>query len=1437
MFKRIQICGITALLLLPAWLSAQQTCEPNYSSPYTVINNVMVTGSMSNNHYSTFMTVGQAFIDTSPNYSATNYSVNSNATGLWSTYLKEPRPPLVWASDGDFQDMVLVEWQVEDDRTGPPVSGEMVTLYRNGYVLTQLPVAQTQYQDFNVFAGEYYDYGVTSSNDMGTSYTQDDIGFLNPNGVITGHVETRGGNPMLDTKVLLTPNLGRSAMFDGQSYIYFFDQNTSANKQFSGLMGDYTIETWFRSIVSEQQTIFAAVDSATANHYVLLELTDQGQVHWMHNPVAGLVDAELTTVNGFTDDSAWHHIAAVFEDNHMTLYVDAAIVGETTASGPVLDSAEIMIGKLDPTNTLDYYDGRLDDFRIWNLARSWADLRKYIDITLSGEEWGLAAYWKFDEVEGETIFDLTENDIDGTICGVDHNNFTAPVFVGALSDSTGNYVIRGIYFGGGTTFTATPSKTTPIGRSLEFDGIDDHVSFTGQRIDLTGEYTLEGWFKTPSQFQQTLFAGVDPDGGATHLAVEMNPAGFIEVDYGTGIIVSNAAYNDNLWHHFAVSSDGAELILYVDAADISGPVMPGDIDVLTELVLARQAPEVSGNYFGGYLDEFRLWDYMRSDVQIAGGMYLPQEDDSYGLASYWRMNEGSCDLIADATGNLVTGTIQEALWSMDIPLSEVFHHIYEPESRQATLNHSNTSVDMVDFTDISLIAISGFVRYVDTACFQGGVEMLLNGEPFLLPNFTDEDGKYIVEIEPGSTGDILSCRYADHAFIPPFIELPMISVPITALYFNDTMVHDAGGIVAGGECQYPITPALGSIAVTMTAVNGCIERTVVPSESTGMWEMTDMPPLIYQVTVDHPDPAIDSFFTGDTLQITEGDGEENFIYTAPPEISLTGFPTDDCGLRVMKQYNQDDPQSGPYELTANMFETYINHIGPDTNTCPIDTGMVQIISNLGDATRDTTVAFSGGELTFLMGAGQPNILSGGDHPYQKSIQAVMSDSTGAPLGSTTEWTYVVGRRPRETGFATTTPEIPFMIIHQPPGDGSSAYWSAGTSFSQSMQFSLATSAALNTWVVAHLGPDFESTQGSPFFSVGTEIDTQLDIGLDIGVEVSSEIADEQVWTWSTTETVTTAGEGDVYMGGALNLLYGMTDVVYIDESCTASDSATILITPEGFATNYFYSESHILDQVIPNLYLIGEDESAELWQDYVDLNHANMEAAAYEKNISFDAGVEYAYEDVYESENSLTYSMGLDIVTEIAIEAGVEINGLGVTSGMRVTLGVSIGAGGSSTWVNTTTTGYTLADEDSGDSFTIDVKSDPVYATPVFETISGFSSCPWEENTVPRDGPSLGVAPMMQINVPPDEFAVFDLLIGNVSQTDEDREYAISVVQSSNPDGAVVAVNGVIIEDALYFDVPAGATIMSTMTIGRAPAENNYNGLESRLFSPFDPHL
>ncbi|MEA3288340.1 MAG: LamG domain-containing protein, partial [Candidatus Marinimicrobia bacterium] len=1404
------------------------------------------------------LTVGQSFIS-----SATDYYNHSIAMGYWAPYLAEPRPPVVQASDGDYQDVVVVEWFVEGDRTGPPVTSDMVTIFRNDYVLTQTPLSQTQYLDYNVFPGEYYTYGITTSNDMGESHRSDNVGYLNANGVITGSVATPSGNPVIDTKIKLIPNMGRSAKFNGNNYIYYFDESTSANRLFGGLAGDYSIETWFRSVHTEQQTIFAAVDSATANHYVLIELTEAGKVRWQHSAVAGGDGTELVSVDPYTqtgDESDWHHLALVYDSGDMTMYIDGALIRHTIGGDAINDNAEIILGKRSPISPHLYLTGRLDDFRIWSTPRAWADIRKYMDLTLSGEEYGLAAYWKFDEAEGETIFDMTDGDIDGNICGIEHDALTAPVFVGALTDTTGNYIIRGIYYGSGTVFAASPSKETSIGRSIIFDGEDDYVSFQAQRVDVTTNYTMEGWFKTVAQTEQTMFAAVDPSDGNHRFSIGLTENGEVEFRHFESSIISSESYNNELWHHYAVSFDGsnASLILYVDGeneGEISSDVV---IPNHSEIVIGREAPDLSANYFDGWLDEFRLWDLTRTAEQVTGTMNQSLESDNYGLANYWRMNDGVDVLVTDATENFVTGTIQgsEGVWTEDIPLNEVYHHFYEPESRNVTLNNSNTSVDFVNFTDESLIPISGYVRYENTACFQEGVEILLNGESFIPPIRTDSDGKFIFELEPGSRNNILTPVFEDHEFLPPLIELPMIVQPIAGIFFDDKTTYKVDGYVAGGSCKFPITPSQGQITVTFSAVNGCIERTVIPNEETGMYESTDLPPLVYNLTVNHPDPNINEFFVGDTISLADSDRERDFIYRAPPMVEFIELPE--------SEYESEDfplilKQREIYQAAFEVYEPY------GENRCMIQSFDMEVFDNISDTSY--AVQLEGEGVPHIQFTGKAvNLLSGGEHPYQNNLQIVVMDSLGRSA-TTNLWAFIEGDQTIPgVNFSTTTSKMPWYVLRVPPGDGSTTYMTSDQTICYTTSTSNSIEHAGHMNNTLHLGTDQQIvTTAGLGVQVGiiTEIGVKFDIGANFSWSATATNVNETCNCLTTSETYSTSGDGitgddaTVFIGGGHTVDMGLAHYLWYDSTdATVKIDTVITVNTTGVTSTYMHSKYYVENVLMPDLweiYIINDDEDAlanyNYWQGILDqdsiaianaIPNAGLMVGAdgeASSNISFDAGASLEYSYSTEVSNSISNTVSFTNAQEFFMETGFDIMGAGWD--------LNVGYARTSTAEVTETTdatlsrtiGFVLDDDDPGDGFAFTVKSDPYWGMPVFDLIGGQSSCPWEAGTVKRQLASISSTENLIVDVPPDEPALFTLLLGNSSETGEPQTYGLSVLSETNPDGAFLAASGAGLAGGVDYEIEAGTQIEVTASVYRGSDEYNYDGITLQFAPPCEDEI
>ncbi len=115
-------------------------------------------------------------------------------------------------------------------------------------------------------------------------------------------------------------------------------------------------------------------------------------------------------------DGIWHHVATVvdFDNDLVKMYIDGIeSYSGTNTVAPYVVNRNMMIGR-DPRSGSYYFDGQMDEVRIWNKALTQAEIRSQYG-SLAGNEDGLIAYYGFDEEEGDYVFDATDNSNNGTL--------------------------------------------------------------------------------------------------------------------------------------------------------------------------------------------------------------------------------------------------------------------------------------------------------------------------------------------------------------------------------------------------------------------------------------------------------------------------------------------------------------------------------------------------------------------------------------------------------------------------------------------------------------------------------------------------------------------------------------------------------------------------------------------------------------------------------------------------------------------------------------------------------------------------------------------------------------------------------------------------------------------------------------------------------------
>ncbi len=194
----------------------------------------------------------------------------------------------------------------------------------------------------------------------------------------------------------VNPN-GYSAQFDGiDDNIQVSAGNITITKEM-----DFTLEFWFNSSQSGVSTLFAngkgdglGADSLDSWN---IQKDASGIIHVYHN---GL-DFVATNTNHF--DGTWHHFALIMNrSGNLSSYIDGNL--QNSVQGLAfnnLSGAYIYLGArgYENANTINYdnhFDGKLDEFRLWNTARKAEQLKRDKQNRMLGDEYGLQAFLPFE---------------------------------------------------------------------------------------------------------------------------------------------------------------------------------------------------------------------------------------------------------------------------------------------------------------------------------------------------------------------------------------------------------------------------------------------------------------------------------------------------------------------------------------------------------------------------------------------------------------------------------------------------------------------------------------------------------------------------------------------------------------------------------------------------------------------------------------------------------------------------------------------------------------------------------------------------------------------------------------------------------------------------------------------------------------------------------
>jgi hypothetical protein len=278
----------------------------------------------------------------------------------------------------------------------------------------------------------------------------------------------------------------------------------------------------------------------------------------------------------------------------------------------------------DPSRVVKFFDGLIDDVRIYERALSEGEILYLAGKRATPVDPGTDGLVAFYALDGDT------------------------------NDSSGN--------GNDGTISGTPNwMAGKIGSALEFDGSSTYVEIPfseSLRLLNQGDFTLSAWFKAdeiPPENKEVLQQGDGNGTGRTWLFVHNSNE--IRSFLGGGTTASGVSVEVGIWAHATVvvteGGDADTVQLYVNGELAGEPSQRSMEDCEGVYFIGRHKNPT--NFWDGLIDEVQLYNRALSggEIRYLAGYRAPVDPANEGLAAYYALEND----VLDVSGNGNDGTI------------------------------------------------------------------------------------------------------------------------------------------------------------------------------------------------------------------------------------------------------------------------------------------------------------------------------------------------------------------------------------------------------------------------------------------------------------------------------------------------------------------------------------------------------------------------------------------------------------------------------------------------------------------------------------------------------------------------------------------------------------------------------------------------------------
>lgn len=205
----------------------------------------------------------------------------------------------------------------------------------------------------------------------------------------------------------------------------------------------------------------------------------------------GVNDIFLQNVDYTSYFNSWTYVSGTWNGDESKLYFNGVLAD--TLVGTNIDSLLLSVDHVFNIGKrytgVDYIEGLINSFSIWNIALSQQEIQDYMNCPPIGTESGLVGYWTFEEGTGTTTLDQTTNDNDGTMNGGVIWSTDVPIY-------TSNCC------------TANPITTQPTDQTVTI-GNDATINFTDSLTAATYQWQMDAGTGYSDLSNAGQFSGTD----------------------------------------------------------------------------------------------------------------------------------------------------------------------------------------------------------------------------------------------------------------------------------------------------------------------------------------------------------------------------------------------------------------------------------------------------------------------------------------------------------------------------------------------------------------------------------------------------------------------------------------------------------------------------------------------------------------------------------------------------------------------------------------------------------------------------------------------------------------------------------------------------------------------------------------------------------------